>query len=123
MGGRMSSLLAAEGEAFDGLCFLGYPLHPPGKPEKLRTEHFPELKLPMLFLQGTRDALCDLELLRPALEGLGQSPTLHVVEEGDHSFAVLKRSGRTPEEVLDELAAAVAAWVPSVKGRTAPAES
>lgn len=115
MGGRMSSLMAAEGEPLDGLCFLGYPLHPPGSPEKLRTEHFPDLKLPTLFVQGTRDALCDLELLRPALETLGQKPTLHIVEEGDHSFAVLKRSGRTPDEVLDEIAAAVAAWVPGVK--------
>lgn len=115
MGGRMSSLMAAEGEPLDGLCFLGYPLHPPGRPEKLRTEHFPGLKLPTLFVQGTRDALCDLELLRPALQTLGQKPTLHIVEEGDHSFAVLKRSGRTPGEVLDEIAAAVAAWVPGVK--------
>ena len=112
LGGRMSSLMAAEGEPLDALCLLGYPLHPPGKPGKLRTEHFPDLKLPMLFVQGTRDALCDLELLRPALEGLGQPPTLHIVEEGDHSFSVLKRSGRTPEEVLDEIAAAVAAWIP-----------
>ncbi len=115
LGGRMSSLMAADGEPLDGLCFLGYPLHPSGRPEKLRTEHFPDLKLPMLFLQGTRDALCDLELLRPALEELGQKPTLHIVEEGDHSFAVLKRSGRTPDEVLDEIAAAIAAWVPGVK--------
>ena len=117
MGGRMSSLMAAEGEPLDGLCFLGYPLHPPGKPEKLRTDHFPELKLPMLFVQGTRDALCGLDLLETALKTLSQPATLHVVEGGDHSFSVLKRSGRTPDEVLDEIAAAVAAWVPSVKVR------
>ena len=111
MGARIASLMAADGEPLDGLCFLGYPLHPAGKPEKLRTEHFPKLKLPMLFLQGSRDALCDLELLRPALETLGQKPTLQVIEGGDHSFSVLKRSGRTPEEVLGEIARGFADWV------------
>lgn len=112
LGGRISSLMAADGEAFDALCFLGYPLHPAGRPEKQRTDHFPQLKLPLLFVQGTRDALADLELLKPALKLLPAEPTLHVVEGGDHSFAVLKRSGRTPDEVLDEIAGAVADWAP-----------
>ncbi len=114
LGGRISSLMASEGELMDGLCFLGYPLHPAGKPEKQRTEHFPKLDLPMLFLQGTRDALADLELLRPALELLPRKPKLHIVEGGDHSFSVLKRSGRTPDEVLAEIAQAIADWLPSV---------
>lgn len=118
LGGRISSLMASEGEPFDGLVFLGYPLHPPGKPEKLRTEHFSKLDLPLLFLQGTRDALADLELLRPALETLPRRATLHIVEGGDHSFSVLKRSGRTPDEVLDELAGAVADWTDQVLPRT-----
>lgn len=111
LGGRISTLMAADGEAMDGLVLLGYPLHPPGKPDRQRVEHFPEVSVPALFLQGTRDALADLDLLRPALERFKGRTTLHVVEGGDHSFAVLKRSGRTPDEVLDELASATAAWV------------
>ncbi|QDV08713.1 Alpha/beta hydrolase family protein [Planctomycetes bacterium Poly30] len=119
LGGRIASLMAAEAEPMDGLVFLGYPLHPPGKPEKLRTEHFPKLDLPMLFLQGDRDALADLDLLRPALEALPRKAALHVVAGGDHSFSVLKRSGRTPEEVLDEIASAVADWsAKSLPGRS-----
>ena len=110
LGGRISTLLAAEGAALDGLILLGYPLHPPGKPERQRVEHFPDVTVPTLFLQGTRDALADLELLRPALERFAGDQTLHVVEGGDHSFSVLKRSGRTTQDVFDELAAAVAAW-------------
>ena len=73
-------------------------------------EHFPDVTVPTLFLQGTRDALADLELLRPALERFAGDQTLHVVEGGDHSFSVLKRSGRTTQDVFDELTAAVAAW-------------
>lgn len=110
LGGRMASLQVAEGEPVDALCFLGYPLHPPGKKDRLRTEHFPSVKVPALFLQGTRDALCDLDLLRPALEAFGGETTLHVVEDADHSFSVLRRAARTPAEVLDELAASVATW-------------
>jgi len=110
LGGRISTLLAAEGAQLDGLVLLGYPLHPPGKPERLRVEHFPEVTVPTLFLQGTRDALADLDLLRPALERFAGPRTLHVVEGGDHSFAVLKRSGRAPGEVLDEIALAVSEW-------------
>lgn len=111
LGGRISTLMAADGEALDGLLLLGYPLHPPGKPEKQRTEHFPNLKTPTLFLQGTRDALCDLELLDPALKTIAGNATLHVVEGADHGFDVLKRSGRTPDEVLDEICAAASGWI------------
>ncbi len=110
LGGRMASLQVAEGEPADALCFLGYPLHPPGKKDRLRTAHFPDVKAPSLFLQGTRDALCDLDLLRPALATYGGKATLHVIEDADHSFSVLKRTARTPEEVLDELASTIAAW-------------
>lgn len=110
LGGRMASLQVAGGEPADALCFLGYPLHPPGKKDRLRTEHFPDVKVPALFVQGTRDALCDLDLLRPALGAFGGKTTLHVVEDADHSFSVLKRTARTPGEVLDEIAAAVATW-------------
>ena len=110
MGGRMASHLAAQRTAVDGLLFLGYPLHPAGKPQQLRTAHLPRIAAPMLFLSGTRDALCQLERLRPVLATL-PGATLHVVEEADHSFAVRKRSGRDAGAVLEELVAASLAWL------------
>lgn len=110
MGGRMGSYLAAEGADAAGLVLLGYPLHPPGKPERLRAEHFAAIALPALFLQGTRDALCRLELLRTELEVFGGVASLHVVEGADHDFRVPRSSGRSRDEVLGELADAVDAW-------------
>ena len=110
MGGRMASHLAAAGEPLDGLVFLGYPLHPAGRPQQLRDAHLPRIAVPMLFLTGTRDALCPLDTLRPILARLPQA-TLHVVDDGDHSFAVRKKSGRTAEMVLDELADATVGWL------------
>lgn len=110
MGGRMASHLAAAGEPVDGLVFLGYPLHPAGRPLQLRDAHLPRIQAPMLFLTGTRDALCPLETLRPVLARLPRA-TLHVVEDGDHSFAVRKKSGRTAGEVMDELADATVGWL------------
>lgn len=110
MGGRMASHLAAAGEPADGLVFLGYPLHPAGRPRQLRAAHLPRIAAPMLFLTGTRDALCPLDALRPVLAGLPRA-TLHVVEDGDHSFAVRRKSGRTPAEVLDELLSATCSWL------------
>jgi predicted alpha/beta-hydrolase family hydrolase len=110
MGGRMSSYLVAAGEPADGLVFFGYPLHPPKRPERLRSEHFGDLQVPALFLQGTRDALCDLDLLRNALTRYAGPAHLHVVEGADHGFAVLKRSGRTADEVRSELVAQFVSW-------------
>jgi len=110
MGGRISTHLAAQGEDCAGLVLFGYPLHPPRKPDKQRHEHFPAIVQPALFLQGTRDALCDLSELETALTRFGGTATVHVVEGGDHSFAVPKRSGRSEAEVYDELLDAVAAW-------------
>lgn len=111
MGGRMTSLAVAEGLSGPaGLVFFGFPLHPAGKPGVERAEHLEQVDLPMLFLQGDRDRLADLTLLRPVIGRLGTCATLHVAEGADHSFAVLKRSGRTGEEVLDELADAVGIW-------------
>ena len=110
MGGRMASHLAAAGEPLDGLVFLGYPLHPAGRPQQLRDAHLPRIAVPMLFLTGTRDALCPLDTLRPILARLPQA-TLHVVDDGDHSFAVRKKSGRTAEMVLVELADATVGWL------------
>jgi predicted alpha/beta-hydrolase family hydrolase len=97
-------------EGVDGLVFLGFPLHPAGQPGVKRADHLAQVALPMLFLQGTRDTLADLELLRPVLARLGKRATLHVVDGADHMFHVLKRSGRTDEQVLDELASSVTEW-------------
>jgi len=112
MGGRMASHLAAAGQPVDGLLFLGYPLHPAGKPDKLRVAHLGRISVPMLFLAGTRDALSRLDLLRATLAGL-PTATLHIIEDGDHSFAVRARSGRTQAEVQDEIVNAVVAWLRS----------
>jgi hypothetical protein len=112
MGGRMTSRAAAAAPlpGVAGLAFLGFPLHPAGQPSVSRADHLAKVDLPMLFLQGTRDSLADLALLRPVLERLGGRATLRVFEDADHSFHVRKKSGRTDEQVLDELAAAVAGW-------------
>src|SRR5436309_5609587 len=112
MGGRMTSRAAAGAPltGVAGLVFLGFPLHPAGQPGVSRADHLAKVERPMLFLQGTRDALADLSLLRPIVERLGARATLRVIEDADHSFHVLKRSGRTDEQVLDELASAVSDW-------------
>jgi predicted alpha/beta-hydrolase family hydrolase len=112
MGGRMTSLAASEQklEAVKGLIFFGFPLHPPKHPSIKRAEHLKLVKQPMLFLQGTRDDLADLTLLRPICESLGPQTTLHIIEGADHSFHLLKRSGKTDSEVLAELSSTVKAW-------------
>jgi predicted alpha/beta-hydrolase family hydrolase len=112
-GGRMTSRAAAVQplEGVRGIVFLGVPLHPAGQPGTSRAEHLDRVTVPMLFLQGTRDTLADLTLLTPVIERLGERATLRVIEHGDHSFHVLKRSGRSDEQVLDELADAVPAWI------------
>ena len=117
-GGRMTSQAAAAAPlpGVEGLVFLGFPLHAAGRPGTDRAAHLAAVSVPMLFVQGTRDALADLDLLRPVLAGLGDRARLHVVDGGDHSFKVLKRSGRTEEEVMEEIADAVA-------GFTAPARA
>lgn len=111
MGGRVASHLAAAGEPCDGLVFFGYPLHPANKPDKLRVSHLPAITCPMLFLAGTRDPLCRLDLLRSHLAPLGARAVVHEVAGGDHSFKVLKRLGRTPEAVMDELLDVTAQWL------------
>jgi len=110
MGGRMGTHLAAQGFDCAGLVLFGYPLHPPGKPEKQRSEHFPATVQPALFLQGTRDKLCDLDLLRAALRTYGGRASLEVVEGADHGFAVPKRSGLTQQAVRADLLGRVDAW-------------
>jgi predicted alpha/beta-hydrolase family hydrolase len=111
MGGRIASQAVAKGAPCDGLVFLAYPLHPPGKPEVLRDRHLPDVAPPMLFVQGTRDDFARWDLLTAVLARLGPRATLHAVEGGDHSFKVLKRSGRTPAEVEGEVHRAVLSWL------------
>ena len=112
LGGRMTSNAQAKRPLprVQSLVFLGFPLHPPKQPGVQRAEHLARVELPMLFLQGTRDELAGLDLLRPVCEGLEPRATLHIVEGGDHGFEVLKRSGRTGAEVMAELADTVAGW-------------
>ena len=112
MGGRMTSQAMARDSlpGVRGLVFFGFPLHPAGRPGTERGDHLARVQPPMLFLSGDRDKLADLELLRPVCAALGERATLHVVAGGDHSFYVLKRSGRTFSEVLDELADTAARW-------------
>lgn len=111
MGGRIASQVVAAGERADGLAFLGYPLHPPGQFEKLREAHLPRIGAPMLFLQGTRDAFARADLLDALIARLGERAGLHRVEHADHSFGVLKRSGRTPADVLEEVRLALLGWL------------
>ena len=112
LGGRMTSTAAASAPlpGVRGLAFFGFPLHAPGRPARSRAEHLARVTVPMLFLQGTRDEFADLGLLREALAPLGSRATLHLIDGGDHSFKVLKRSGRTPAEVLDELLDTLDRW-------------
>jgi uncharacterized protein len=112
LGGRMTSLAASQQKLGDvrGLIFFGFPLHPPNQQGTKRAEHLREVKQPMLFLQGTRDALADLKLLRPICASLGARATLHIIETADHSFHVLKSSGRTDADALQELARTTSAW-------------
>ena len=93
------------------IVFLGFPLHPPKRPATARADHLTQVQVPMLFLQGTRDDLADLELITGVCRGLGDRATLHVVEGADHAFSVLKRSGRTDAEVMDALADTTTDWV------------
>jgi len=112
MGGRMTSQAAAQHplDGVRGLVFFGFPLHPPNRPGTKRADHLAKVTTPMLFLQGTRDTLADLKLLRPICAKLGPRATLHVIETADHSFHMLKKSGRSDPEVLQELAQTVASW-------------
>jgi predicted alpha/beta-hydrolase family hydrolase len=114
MGGRMTSLAASRDAGLDGvrgIVFFGFPLHAPGRVGDERADHLSDISLPLLFLQGTRDRLAELDRLEPLVRRLGTRATLHVVEGGDHSFQVLKRSGRTEDEVRAEIADAVARFV------------
>jgi predicted alpha/beta-hydrolase family hydrolase len=115
-GGRMTSQAQAEAPLPEvaGLVFLGFPLHPAAKPSAARSDHLAQISVPMLFLQGTRDALADMTHLRPLIAKLGEQATLVVSEQADHSFHVPVRSGRTDAEILHAMLDDAAAWMRSV---------
>lgn len=112
-GGRMTSQAQAKEPlpGVHGLCFFGFPLHPAGKSATERGDHLSGITVPMLFLQGTRDALADVGLIEPLIASLGPRGTLHLVENADHSFHVPAKSGRTDSDVMEEVLDAMAAWV------------
>ena len=120
MGGRMTSQAAAQGLLPDvrGLVFFGFPLHQPNRPDTKRAEHLADVKIPMLFLQGTRDTLADLTLMRPLTKKLAPRATLHIIDTADHSFHVLKSAKKTDAEVLQELAATTASWMQANTSRS-----
>jgi len=112
-GGRMTSQAQADAPipGIEGLAFVGFPLHPAGKPGIERAEHLARIEVPMLFVSGDRDALAELDLLRPVVAGLGGRATLHLVSHADHSFRVAARSGRTAADAEGEALDAVANWI------------
>ena len=110
MGGRAASMLAADGFPCDGLMLLAYPLHPAGKPQDLRDAHLAKIRVPVLCLNGTRDALCRRDLMDNVVGGLGGRWTMHWLEGADHGFHVLKRSGRIDADVLNEIADTCVRW-------------
>ena len=117
MGGRIASQVAAAGIGdLAGLVFLGYPLHPPGRPDRLRAAHLPDIKAPMLFVQGSRDAFGSPEELRAIMTRLEPSPALYVVEGGDHSFKVPKRAGVRQQDIHHAIQDHVAAWLRETAG-------
>lgn len=114
-GGRMTTTAASDGGLdVRGLVLVGFPLHTAKRPGIERARHLDGVRLPMLFLQGTRDALADLALLRPVLTGLGERARLHVEDGADHGFDVLKRSGRSDDEVVRSMAGVVSTWMDDV---------
>jgi hypothetical protein len=118
-GGRMTSQAQAKSPlaGVRGLAFLGFPLHPAGKPSDERAGHLFEVKVPMLFLQGTRDALAELSLLEPLVKRLGKRSTLSLLADADHSFHVSAKTGRKDAEVRSEMLDTLAAWIRKVTAR------
>jgi predicted alpha/beta-hydrolase family hydrolase len=115
-GGRMTSQAQAIEPlaGVKGLAFIGFPLHPAGKPSAARAEHLRDVKIPMLFLQGTRDELAQLDLLQPVIDGLGARATLKLLQDADHSFHVPARTGRKDVDVRAEMLDALVTWIEQV---------
>ena len=117
LGGRMTSIAASENSlpGVRSLVFFGFPLHAPGKESVERADHLKNVHVPMLFLQGTRDRLANLDLLKPVCQKLGNKATLYIMEGGDHSFHLPKSAGKSDEEVISELAMVVSKWMVKLK--------
>ena len=113
MGGRAASMLAADGFSCDGLVLLAYPLHPAGQPKKLRDAHLAAIRAPVLCFNGTRDTLCRRDLMEDVVSRLPRTWTMHWLEGADHSFKVLKSSGRTDADILDEIGRRTLDWLAS----------
>jgi len=113
MGGRAASVLVSSGARCDGLLLLAYPLHPPGRTDKLRAAHLAQIDVPVLCINGTRDPFCEPPLMNTVVGSLGPNWRMHWLEGADHSFHVLKRSGRTNAEVVEEAAGEVERWIES----------
>lgn len=111
MGGRIASHVVADGEPASGSIFLGYPLHPPGRPDRLRDAHLGSIRVPVLFVEGTRDPFCPLDTLQRVLAGIAVKASVAVIDDGDHSFKVKSGSGRSTEAAWQEVVEAVASWV------------
>ena len=112
MGGRIASQVAAEdSQGIDGLVFLGYPLHPPGRPDKLRDEHLPKIKAPMLFVQGSRDAFGSEDEMRAIIKQHRLRATLHAIEGGDHSFKVPKSAGVAQPQIYERVMDEISTWI------------
>jgi len=117
MGGRVATMLASEGFDCAGLLLFAYPLHPDGRPGQLRDAHLPGIRVPVLCFNGTRDTMCTRELMERALERVTTPWRMHWLDGADHSFHVLKRSGRSDAEVIDEVAGISADWVAAIASR------
>jgi predicted alpha/beta-hydrolase family hydrolase len=115
MGGRAASVLASEGFACDGLLLLAYPLHPPGRPQQLRSAHLPAIPAPVLCINGTRDDFCTRALMDDVLATVGPNWRMHWIEGADHSFHVLKSSGRRDDDVMQEIGSVAAEWVGALR--------
>ena len=111
MGGRAASMMAAEGFDCDGAILMSYPLHPAGQPEKLRDAHLSQIRLPVLCFNGTRDDLCQRELMDAVVAKLPPTFTMHWLEGADHGYHVRKRSGRTDADIIHEIGAVSQDWI------------
>jgi predicted alpha/beta-hydrolase family hydrolase len=116
-GGRMTSQAEAHGAmGVAGIAFLGFPLHPPGAPATTRGDHLADVKVPMLFLQGTKDEFAELDLLKPLVKSLGKAAAIHLIDQGNHSFRVPAKTGRKEPEVMAELADTLVGWMNGLIG-------
>ena len=123
-GGRMTSQAEAHGATgVKGLAFFGFPLHPPGAPADTRGEHLADVKVPMLFLQGTRDEFAELSLLKPLMKRLGRRATLHLIDNANHSFRVPAKTGRKEADVMAELADTLSTWMGGLAGQASTGHS